>query len=377
MMPISPPSICLSQDQQVKQQVAVKQMKDLMTKVNQWVKYRLLGPHDRISLLRQGYARDLVDNLVYITLREGKQLSDSTSDALVTGFTEGAFDPSLYACENIRDALQSANGGRCCWCESLISHNDAVISHYRPPSGYQDGLYLQRDAYYSLAYDPGNLMYSCKNCAARHKANQFPVSGCGHMPKTSQCAENPVLLNPYSDNPRQYLRFNPVNAKAYAYDTVLKFYQESQGKGLNDIDTLLFNNPSAIPQQTDVRGIPISDPTVNNQYQNWLCQCNGKLQGMSKGQGSIDILGLNRPTLVRARAHHLKLMRGLYISTFNQDPAFSGDVSYLSQMLDNLRKGSSANTNASPQYLSMTIDAVETWSTHDKVADPKSPGVPS
>ena len=362
MIQLKPAKITLSQDQQVKQKAAVKQMTDLMASVQQWVKYRFLQPNDRVNFHKQGYARDLVDNLVYITLRPATDVSDSSQDKLVTGFTQAAFDPSLYACDNIRTGLTEASDGKCFWCESLIDQNDALISHFRPPAGYQDSNEVVRNSYYNLAYQPDNLVYCCHDCGGRHKALQFPVVGAARMPDASQDEECTVLINPTREDPRQFIRFNPINAQAYPYDEVKAFYQDTQDLNGEQIDALIFNNPKRIPNQKDIDGQLVTEAATETAYLNWKAKCAAK-NGEYKGQRNIEILGLNRPTLVRARANHLIGLRGLYLAGKCGDDNTNNGISALSQADSDTTDTSEKTPTAVMivQYLSLTTDAIATW----------------
>ncbi len=367
MMPIKTPELKLDDDVLLKIKVASKQMVELLTQVKKWVKYRLLTHEDKKHLIHKGFASDLVDNLVYFTQRTPDNLTVSSDDCLVLGFTDNAFDPSIYSCDAILKGLAKASAGRCYWCESLIDPNDAVVSHYRPPDGYFNGQYLQRDAYFSLAYDTNNLVYSCRHCTHTYKANQFPTVSNQHMPQVSLQDESTLLVSPYSDSPRDFIRFNPVNASAYAYDRVLRFYQEQHSLGAEEVEQLLYQTPAAIPGQVDILGNSISEQDATSQFYQWLYSLTGvDAEALSKGQASIEVLGLNRPSLLKARANHLRQLRAMYITANCQSSGTPEEAVSTRQQLEKWQAGDFETGSAVPAYLSLTIDALSTWYTQDK-----------
>ncbi|MCC2614995.1 hypothetical protein LJ739_01910 [Aestuariibacter halophilus] len=346
MIAIKRPAVCLSPDQQHKQRAAVQQMQAILTAVNQSHPYRLLRTQDRRALLQKGYARDLVENLVYMTLRPQPGLSVQHGDRLMIGFTQAAFDPSLYGCDNISEALIKANQGCCSWCERLIAANDGAVFHYRPPCGYLQGLDIQRTAYYALAYDVNNLLFACGDCAQRYKGNHFPVISGPHMPDVSECAERPSLVNPYGEDPRQFIRFNPMNACAYGFDEVVAFYQQTKGLSVEQTADLVSADPGRIPDQQDIRGHRLSDSSVDRAYQQWLCGCANSGQTPRRGQSTIDCLGLNRPALVYARAAQLRDWRLAWLGWSEKSD----------KVCDN-----PLAEQAPVQFRSLFIDACNTW----------------
>lgn len=360
MMPIKAPKIQLSPDQQVKQKAAVKQMQDLLKELSQWVKYRLLTYKDRQQLLRKGYARDLVDNLVYLTQRDASKGVTQKNDSLVTGFTEAAFDPSLYASHEVTSALHTANCGCCSWCEKLIESSDAIVSHYRPPYGYSQFHSLHRSHYYSLAYEHSNLFYSCFDCAEKYKGSQFPVIGCERVPQVPVEQERAIIINPYLDDPRQYIRFNPMNGAAYPYDQVLQFYQDEQGKGASTVDAMLWGDPGNIPLQKDCNGQAISSSMVDGAFCKWLHQQTGHVSDhLSRGRKTIDTLGLNRPSLLRARNNHLRQLRALYLAQFSTEG--ETEIPGITELVKSLGVLSDDNGAKVPEFVSLTLDAINTW----------------
>jgi hypothetical protein len=346
MIALAQPNINFTPDQQVKITAAVKQMTQLLAEVDQWIKYRLLSRVDRERLITKGFARDLVDNLVYVTQR--LQEGQPDKDELTIGFTSDAFDPSLYACKVVFDALQKNSRGCCSWCESYLEHSQPQVSHFRPAAGYIDNNNIYRTAYYSLAYEQSNLFYSCWACSELYKADQFPTIDGDHAPHVSHEAEKPALINPYVENPRNTIRFNPLNAMVYDFETTCIFYQ-TQGKSKADVEALIWQDPANIPLQKSIKGEPLSLPEVDSAYDLWLSK--NESQGKkSRGAITIEVLGLNREALVYSRAYYLS---GLW-------------AHYVKQASNTTQASDDKERNKKPvpdgiQYASMSIDAINTW----------------
>ncbi len=137
MMPIPFSEAALSADEAFKQKAALQQMTDLLERVAVGKKHRTLTRSDRRTLSQEGYAQDLVDNLVLVTQRIPAKRLDGSSyqDQVQTGFTEAAFDPSLYANRNISTHLHSTHQGCCAFCETnLQASGSAVVVSLRPPA---------------------------------------------------------------------------------------------------------------------------------------------------------------------------------------------------------------------------------------------------
>jgi hypothetical protein len=136
--------------------------------------------------------------------------------------------------------LQHVFFGKCGYCESALSaHSFGAADHYRPkgrvtvkaPNGMLTVVSAgssNHRGYYWLAYQPLNVVPCCDRCnTATGKRDQFPVDGQRvfdhremHDPSDVgelNNVERPLLLNPYSDEPGEHLRFGELGAiAAYA-----------------------------------------------------------------------------------------------------------------------------------------------------------------
>jgi uncharacterized protein (TIGR02646 family) len=199
-----------------------------------------------------------------ILLRRGRRATEelktafeAATDKYLTGewtFRE-EFDSTIYGDPSVKDALRAAQHGKCAFCESSFGHVAyGDVEHFRPKAGYkqrpEDG--LGRPGYYWLAYEWGNLFYSCQLCNQRFKQNLFPLANPHRRAKSHRddiALENPLLLDPAMYDPAQFLSFQ------------------------SEVVYPLENNPI--------------------------------------GQTTIEILGLNRGELTERRRQHLRSIRWL------------------------------------------------------------------
>ena len=66
------------------------------------------------------------------------------------------FDASIYGHKTVKEALIKAQNGKCCFCESKVTHIAyGDVEHFRPKAGYKQNKNdsLCRPGYYWLAYD--------------------------------------------------------------------------------------------------------------------------------------------------------------------------------------------------------------------------------
>ncbi len=390
------PAKC-SQDELVKQQAAQKQMRELLLRLEGGVKYRILTQADRNTLLNEGFARELVDNLVYLTL--GKE-DNRQQDQQISGFTLAGLDPSLYGCGSILKNVQKINGNCCSYCESfLLASGEGGVQHFRPPSQVQNSSSMLPSPYLPLAYAQDNLLYTCKVCHEQYKRFGFPVVG-PRFPEVAIEQEKALLINPYLENPRDFIRFNPLNGQAYPYDLVVKYYQECHGMDSDEVEKTLWCEPQCIPLMDDQPLLSAESPSDNegddaasalpkskeseqapsqlkslkNQpqgaqlkdakpqdYGQWLAKQDAE-QANSRGAINIAYLGLNRTALIIQRMSMLGKI-GLEFSSTMKDKT----------LLDKQAEDIQVEGMATYQYRSLAIDAIHTWRSDNKNSQAQLP----
>ncbi len=278
------------------------------------------------------------------------------------GFGGAAFDPGLMGSAAVRAALSVSHRGRCAYCETLVDASDwGLVDPFRPPASYRQSSFVQyRPAYHWLAYEPRNLYLACRLCSQLHKSNAFPVTGT-RAPAVDIGEEQAVLIDPYSEDPRAFIRFDPLNGAAFPFDAVAAFYGE-KGKAPAEIEQLLWNDPKTIPGQRDLRGEPIA-PALDAAFAEWFAA--QREPRLRRGSITIATLGLNRDPLIRARVAHLRQMRGLYwtAGTTTTDAAAAIDL------VNRLASNDPDAAALSVGYLSLTIDALQTWIANPAASD--------
>jgi len=126
------------------------------------------------------------------------------------------FKSSIYGHSTVKEALSSAQHGKCCFCESKIGHiSYGDNEHYRPKGGYysQPKEKISRPGYYWLAYDFTNLYLACQICNQSYKKNYFPLKTeasrtASHHHSVNLINEQPLIIDPGLDNPQAHLTFD-------------------------------------------------------------------------------------------------------------------------------------------------------------------------
>jgi uncharacterized protein (TIGR02646 family) len=106
----------------------------------------------------------------------------ATNKAAWTSEFKQGIDKRRYAHNDIRSALGEETSRKCAYCESRVEHVVTThVEHILPKSGYPD-----------LVCDWQNLTVACPKCNQKKAAYDNP-----------SCR----LVNPYSDNPKDHLRW--------------------------------------------------------------------------------------------------------------------------------------------------------------------------
>ena len=113
----------------------------------------------------------------------------------------------------LKEHLRDLFGDTCAYCQAYFSHVAfGDVEHFRPKGAVAEE--KKHPGYYWLAYEPTNYLPSCQICNTVGKGNCFPISGeRAWAPDGNIGKENPLLLHPRTDNPREYLVFSPSLAK--------------------------------------------------------------------------------------------------------------------------------------------------------------------
>lgn len=116
---------------------------------------------------------------------------------------------SIYNADGVKQSLLAAQHDKCCYCESKFgatSYGD--IEHHRPKGAVKEE--PEHLGYWWLAYVWDNLLVSCEMCNRTHKGTWFPLRNPAARAKTPADnidAEEPLLINPALQDPRNHIRF--------------------------------------------------------------------------------------------------------------------------------------------------------------------------
>ena len=143
----------------------------------------------------------------------GPRATRKLEEAYDQGERDFEFDSGIYAAKSVKNALVKAQHGKCCFCESQVTHVDyGDVEHFRPKGGFRqkESDPLSKPGYYWLAYDWSNLFLSCALCNQRYKRNLFPLLDRSKRARSHHDDigdERPLFLNPAEDDPEKHIRF--------------------------------------------------------------------------------------------------------------------------------------------------------------------------
>lgn len=139
---------------------------------------------------------------------------DADSKKYDAGLKQFEFASSIYGHSSVRNALVSAQKGKCCYCEVVIHHPYALyhVEHYRPKAYSQQSKNSKKQfpGYYWLVYDWDNLFLACHFCNSVNKKNFFPLLIKAERAKNHRSnliAEKPLIIRPDTD-PRPHIDFH-------------------------------------------------------------------------------------------------------------------------------------------------------------------------
>lgn len=159
---------------------------------------------------------------------------------------------------DVKRQLSADQNAKCAYCECRLNGDFGHIEHFRPKRGYTTARnrHISKPGYYWLARDWNNMLLSCSTCNTAYKKNRFDLrdEATRDIPSRDISREQPLLVNPLAENPA---------------------------------DFIVYKGCKAIPR------------TIGTLH-------------ADKGRYTIDLLGLNRPALLRARRSlwlHFLMMR--------------------------------------------------------------------
>jgi len=136
-----------------------------------------------------------------VALQELEAKYASTGDVSYSDFKQPIY--GYYS-----DALKAAQHNKCCYCERK---EEGDVEHFRPKAKVSQGEGEPKQiGYFWLAYDWENFLFSCKICNQSYKKDYFPLADNTKRATPSSrnlSAEEPLLINPATENPEDFLDF--------------------------------------------------------------------------------------------------------------------------------------------------------------------------
>jgi uncharacterized protein (TIGR02646 family) len=178
----------------------------------------------------------------------------------VGGKPKKGFTFAVYKKDSVRAVLHKLFHGKCAYCESRYAAVHPVdIEHWRPKGAVietDDRKSIRPYGYYWLAASWSNLLPSCIDCNRERtypdpvtgkveylgKGNWFPLGGGTRaLVEGEENGEEPLLLDPCSDQPRDFLQFTDTGMVIPVTDAARQDRAEASIKyyGLNRAELVL------------------------------------------------------------------------------------------------------------------------------------------
>ncbi len=119
--------------------------------------------------------------------------------------------PRHWGKKDVRDALHGMQHGKCCYCERKRDWNrESDIEHFRPKAEVTEAG-AEHMGYWWLAYEWGNLFFSCRHCNQEHKKSFFPIeneANRAYSPDDDLKREQAYLIDPCEEEPETMLTYD-------------------------------------------------------------------------------------------------------------------------------------------------------------------------
>lgn len=221
--------------------------------------------------------------------------------------------------------------GKCAYCETRIGGSQpGDIEHFRPKNKVtdeagnvvliqgEDGAQFPHPGYFWLAYNWRNLLYACWDCNRPSsfrtgqrvgKGVKFPVVGVHAYEPGEEETEQPLLLNPLTDDPAEHLSIDGdtgiLIAESERGDACIRVF------GLNIREALIKDRARAIREtRNSVLALAATCAVPSPDEQRNLVE---ELAEVKSGAASFSIA--RRWSLQRAGADHAPLFDALINGT--------------------------------------------------------------
>lgn len=174
-----------------------------------------------------------------VLLQKGPAEVVNLTQEVASGNVDLSFKPGIYNGTGVKTQLLADQHGKCAFCESKRGRDFGAVEHYRPKGGWnaQPGEPVTKPGYYWLAYSWDNLLFCCSVCNTIYKKNLFPLADESGRDIEHQdiSREMPLILNPYQDDPKDYLvfRHNHILARNTTPEVYLRAQKTIKCLGLD------------------------------------------------------------------------------------------------------------------------------------------------
>jgi len=125
------------------------------------------------------------------------------------------FSSSIWLHDDVRTTLWEHQNHKCCYCERKREvKRESDVDHFRPKAAVAEN--ADHPGYFWLAYDWDNMLFSCKICNEKYKNDKFPLvheENRASKPVDDLNNESPKLIDPYKENPEDYIGFEWASSK--------------------------------------------------------------------------------------------------------------------------------------------------------------------
>jgi uncharacterized protein (TIGR02646 family) len=158
--------------------------------------------------------------------------------------------PTHWLDKDVRGPLWKFHSGKCAYCERTREiKRESDVEHYRPKSAIMG---YAGTGYWWLAYNWRNYLYACKPCNQGAKKTKFPLLPGGvraKSPGDSLTAERPALLNPFDDYPEKCLTYDWQHSNGLL---VKVLGLDDEGRGSRSIEILDLNRLTLMEERAEI-----------------------------------------------------------------------------------------------------------------------------
>lgn len=180
--------------------------------------------------------------LNYLKVQKAKDSLEEKVNSGLKPTTNKPTDFPPYWIPEARKKLWIHQNCKCCYCECIRGlKRESDLEHYRPKAKVEDD--NEHYGYWWLAYEWDNYLYSCKPCNEDYKKSEFPLRASGIRARSKEDLlenENPILLNPFDDNPENFISFDWEDSKS-KFVKAISATRDFDNRGRDTIEILGLN----------------------------------------------------------------------------------------------------------------------------------------